>query len=150
MNLIILRPPLVYGEGVKGNLKSMIVGINKGWFPSLPNTNNIKSLIHVDDLVEATFYLIKLRKTEEIIFTVTDGQNYTTSEIYGLLCHALGKRESWIKVPLWFFNLIGFFYPRFRYKIKKLFSNEFYSNEKIITLGFKPKFKLSDFFKKGF
>lgn len=150
MKLIIIRPPLVYGEGVKGNLKLMIKGIDKGWFPSLPCTNNIKSLVHVDDLVEATFFLINNNKNKEIVHTVTDGQNYSSSQIYKILCHVLDRKESWIKIPLWFFKLIGFFYPRFGYKVNKLFSNEFYSSEKINILGFKPKFKLSDIFKKGF
>ncbi|MFL2818435.1 MAG: SDR family oxidoreductase [Candidatus Puniceispirillales bacterium] len=40
MHVSIIRPSLVYGPFVKGNLKSMMLGIKKGWFPPLPKTDN--------------------------------------------------------------------------------------------------------------
>ena len=53
MHISIIRPSLVYGPNVKGNLKLMLNGINRGWFPPLPEIGNRRSLIHVDDLVKA-------------------------------------------------------------------------------------------------
>ena len=40
MHIVIVRPSLVYGPGMKGNLKLMLSGIQKGWFPPLPNIDN--------------------------------------------------------------------------------------------------------------
>jgi len=51
MHVSIIRPSLVYGPNVKGNLQLILSG--KGWFPPLPETNNKRSMIHVDDLVRA-------------------------------------------------------------------------------------------------
>lgn len=150
MKLIIIRPSLVYGEGVKGNLGSMINGIRHKWFPSLPITNNSKSLIHVDDLVQGAYFLINLDNLDDIIFNFTDGHRYSSDDIYSKLCKALGFKKSKITVPYWFFRFISFFHPSLRYKINKIFSTEFYSNEKIIALGFKPKFNLSEIYKKSF
>ena len=49
MSVVVIRPSLVYGPNVKGNLNLMMLGIKKGWFPPLPLTNNKRSMIHVDD-----------------------------------------------------------------------------------------------------
>ena len=43
MNVTIIRPSLVYGPNSKGNIKLMMTGIKKGWFPPLPETKNKKS-----------------------------------------------------------------------------------------------------------
>ena len=59
LDLCIIRPSLVYGPNVKGNLKSMLDLINKGIFPPLPEVNNKRSMIHVDDLVSAIFLFLK-------------------------------------------------------------------------------------------
>jgi UDP-glucose 4-epimerase len=49
MHVSIVRPSLVYGPNVKGNLQLMLSGIKAGWFPPLPETGNRRSMIHVDD-----------------------------------------------------------------------------------------------------
>ena len=51
MHVSIIRPSFLCGPNVKGNLQLMLSIIKKGLFPTLPETNNEKSLIHVDDLV---------------------------------------------------------------------------------------------------
>lgn len=43
MQFSIVRPSLVYGPGVKCNLRMMLSGIDKGWFPPLPETGNRRS-----------------------------------------------------------------------------------------------------------
>ncbi|HIJ31752.1 MAG TPA: NAD-dependent epimerase/dehydratase family protein, partial [Gammaproteobacteria bacterium] len=53
MHVAIVRPALVYGPKVKGNLQLMCTGFEKGWFPPLPETGNRRSMIHVDDLVQS-------------------------------------------------------------------------------------------------
>jgi UDP-glucose 4-epimerase len=57
MHVSIVRPSLVYGPRVKGNLRLMMAGIKKGWFPPLPETGNRRSKIHVDDLVRVILLL---------------------------------------------------------------------------------------------
>ena len=57
MHVSIIRPSLVYGPNVKGNLALMLSGIKKGWFPPLPETGNKRSMIHVDDLVRVILFV---------------------------------------------------------------------------------------------
>ncbi|MGB5063079.1 MAG: NAD-dependent epimerase/dehydratase family protein, partial [Candidatus Competibacter sp.] len=48
-----LRPVLVYGPGMKGNLARLIAVARRGWLPPLPETGNRRSLVHVDDVAQA-------------------------------------------------------------------------------------------------
>ena len=73
MQVMIVRPSLVSGPGVKGNLALMQRGIEQGWFPPLPETGNRRSMIHVVDLVEALLLVAKDRRANGGIFTATDG-----------------------------------------------------------------------------
>ena len=57
MHVSIIRPALVYGPNAKGNLNLMLSGIELGWFPPLPEVGNRRSMIHVDDLVRAIFFV---------------------------------------------------------------------------------------------
>ena len=73
MQVSIVRPSLVYGPGVKGNLRLMLSWIEKGWFPPLPEVNNRRSLIHVDDLVRALVMVAGDDRADGEIFIATDG-----------------------------------------------------------------------------
>ena len=139
MNLVIIRPSLVYGEGMKGNLNLMLNGIKNGWFPPLPKIKNRRSMIHVDDLVEA---LIMASLTKDIngeIFIVTDGHPYSSREIYDAMCNSLGKKIPKWSLPLWIFIFVSKLNKRISFKIDKLLGDDCYSSEKIELIGFKAK-----------
>lgn len=144
MNIIILRPALVYGRQVKGNLKNMIRGIDKGWFPPLPETKNKKSMTHVDDVVSAILFLNDKKNLKGNIFTVTDGKFYSSAEIYDILCTVLGKKISKWRIPKLLFDFISFFFPFTRTKIEKLLGNDFHNSYELESLGFKAKKTLYD------
>ena len=144
MMVSIIRPSLVYGPNVKGNLQKMLVGIKKGWFPPLPETGNKRSMVHVDDLVLAILFVANDSRTNGEIYNVTDGKSYSSSDIYKSLCQLNGKViPRWI-LPVFVFNIISKLSPHFKYKVKKLLGSEFYSSKKIELLGFKPKKTLKD------
>lgn len=144
MNIIIIRSALVYGNKVKGNLELMIKGIEQGWFPPLPETNNKRSMIHVEDLVSALLFLSNKPKLKDKIFIATDGKNYSTAEIYDTLCMVVGKKIPKWRFPKFFFDFISFFHPILKFKVEKLFGNDFYSSEKLFKLGFRPQKELKD------
>jgi len=95
----ILRLPLVYGRGVKGNLWKMMDAIERGKFPPLAEMNNKRSLVHVDDVVRAALLVAENPKANEQIYIVTDGHPYSTNEIYAAIREALGKRAHRWAVP---------------------------------------------------
>ena len=144
MNVTIIRPALVYGPGVRGNLQLMLSGIKKGWFPPLPEIRNLRSMIHVDDLVRAILLVAKEKKANGEIFIATDGALYSSRDIYNAMCIVLGKSIPKWSVPKFLFDMASLISPRIKYKVNKLFDNECYSSKKLEKLGFKARKTLKD------
>ncbi len=143
MKYTILRPSLVYGPGVKGNLKKLYDAIKSGWLPPLPIFSNQKSMIHVDDLIRALHFVKMNPKAFNEIFILTDGVPYSTGEIYSILRKVIGKKYFSLEFLSFFFKII-LQVPFLSKKIKKLLNDDFYSSEKISLIGFKTNLKLKD------
>ncbi len=144
IHVSIIRPSLVYGPGVKGNLQLMLSGIKKGWFPPLPETSNKKSMIHVDDLVRALLMVADDDRANGEIFVITDGTPYSSREIYNAMCEVTGRLIPNWSVPKLLFNILSLISPRIKYKLNKLLGDDCYSSAKLEGLGFKAKKSLKD------
>jgi len=144
MHVSIVRPSLVYGPNAKGNLKLMLSGIKKGWFPPLPETNNKRSMIHVDDLVRAILLVADDDRANGEIFIATDGKPYSSREIYSTMCNIVGRSVPKWSVPKFLFDAVSLISPRIKYKLHKLLGDECYSSAKLEALGFKAKKTLKD------
>lgn len=111
MGVVIIRPPLVYGTGVKGNFSSLIK-LTKTRFP-LPfnGIDNKRSLVFVGNLVS----LIELAKdhpnADGEIFLVSDGMDISTTRLIEIIYAGSGGKAKMFKIPqiIWklFLNLIG-------------------------------------------
>jgi len=145
MNVSIVRPSLVYGPGVKGNLGLMRKGIEQGWFPPLPETGNRRSLIHVDDLVQALLLVAEDERTHGEIFIATDGMTHSSREIYDAICISVGKKVPKWSIPKFVFGWLSLLSYSIRYKVDKLLGDEFYSSDKLARLGFKAEKTFLDF-----
>jgi nucleoside-diphosphate-sugar epimerase len=144
MPVTILRPSLAYGPNLKGNLKSMLLGIKSGWFPPLPEIGNKRSMIHVDDLVRAIILVSEDDRAIGEIFIVTDGTPHSSRDIYNAICNILGKSIPQWSVPMILFDMLSLLSPRIKYKVKKLLGDECYSSKKLEKLGFKAQKTLKD------
>jgi len=144
MHVSIVRPSLVYGPGVKGNLALMQAGVKKGWFPPLPETGNRRSMIHVDDLVRALVFIAENEQANGQIYIATDGVPQSSREIYEAICHSVGKAPRTWSVPKWAFDLAGVMNSKVRFKLDKLLGDECYSSAKLEALGFKAEKGLMD------
>ena len=150
MHVSIIRPALVYGPDVKGNLQSMLSGIERGWFLPLPETGNRRSMIHVDDLVRAILLVAEEKRANGEIFIATDGVPHSSREIYNAMCGVIGKPVPKWSVPKIFFDIASLMSPRIKYKINKLLGEECYSSAKLEVLGFKAKKSLKDMYETDF
>ena len=144
MHVSIIRPSLVYGPNVKGNLQLMLSSIKSGWFPPLPETGNKRSMIHVDDLVRAILLVAEDDRTNGEIFIATDGIPYSSRDIYNAMCNVLGKSIPKWSVPKFLFDIASLISPRIKYKLNKLLGDECYSSAKLEALGFKAQKTLKD------
>ena len=145
MHVSIVRPSLVYGAGVKGNLALMRRGIEQGWFPPIPETENRRSMIHVDDLVRALLLAAEDKRANGEIFIATDGVPHSSREIYDAICQSVGKTVPQWSVPKIVFEGLSLLSPRIRYKVDKLLGDDYYSSDKLEKLGFRAKKSLKDF-----
>ncbi|MDC3315648.1 NAD-dependent epimerase/dehydratase family protein [Candidatus Thioglobus sp.] len=144
MHVSIIRPSLVYGPEVKGNLQLMLSGIKAGWFPPLPETGNRRSMIHVDDLVQVILLVSEDRRANGEIFIATDGTPYSSREIYNAMCGVVGKTIPKWNLPKVLFKTASLISPHTKYKLNKLLGDECYSSAKLEALGFKAKKSLQD------
>ena len=126
MLVSIVRPSLVYGAGVKGNIALMRRGIEQGWFPPIPETENRRSMIHVDDLVRALLLTAENKRANGEIFIVTDGVPHSSREIYEAICQSVGKTVPQWSVPKIVFEVLSLLSPRIRYKVDKLLGDDFF------------------------
>jgi len=144
MHVSIIRPSLVYGPGVKGNLQSMLMGVKNGWFPPLPETGNQRSMIHVDDLVRAILLVSQDERARGGVFIATDGKSYSSREIYSTMCNILGRPVPKWSMPKLLFTMVAMISLKISYKVEKLLGDEFYSSKGLEALGFKAQRRLKE------
>ena len=86
MIISIIRPALVYGNNVKGNILKMITYIDKNLFLPPPNIKNKISMIHIENLIDLLFLIEKATFDKKgHIFTAVDNNLYSTREIYDFI-----------------------------------------------------------------
>ena len=152
IDVSIVRPALVYGVNMKGNLASMFDSVKNGWFPPLPQTYNSRSMISVIDLVTAIILITENKKTDQNIYIATDGYNYSSRDIFDAMCIVNGKKIPNWEVPYLIFLMLARtgdifkFLPFNSHKCQKLFGSEGYSSEKLHKLGFLPKYSFTSYF----
>ena len=154
MNVSIIRSSLVYGPEMKGNLKKMLQLISTGFFPIPQETIKSQSMIHVSDLIDSLIFAAINKSTNNQIYNVTDGTDYSFREIYENLSVGHTKNKVKIVFPRIFFLSLAMlgsimnFIIRFPFTLvdyRKLFTVSTFSSQKIRNLGFKTKFKLNHF-----
>ena len=99
MELVIIRPPLVYGPGVKGNFASMIKLVGKGLPLPLGSVHNKRSLVALDNLVDLIITCIDHPAAANQIFLVSDGYDLSTTELLRGVGAAMGKSTRLVPVP---------------------------------------------------
>lgn len=102
-----LRPTLVYGPNPKGNILRMMNAIARGRFPAFPDFHNQRSMISVYDLIDAAILAANDPNANRQTYIVSDGQDYSTRQVYELMSIALGRSISKINWPVWPFKLLA-------------------------------------------
>jgi nucleoside-diphosphate-sugar epimerase len=149
---VVLRPALVYGAGSKGNLDLMIRAVRKGLFPAIAFPPNRRSMIHVQDVVQACLLAATHPGACGRVYILTDGQEYSTNQMLGWIHDALGV-QSKISFPYEVLRAgaalgdvverLGFHAPLNGDRLSKLAGSARYSSVKIRReLGFDPAWNL--------
>ena len=108
MEYVIIRPPLVYGKGVKANFASLYKLIGSGFpLPLAGIKSNRRSIVAVENLVDLILCCISHPNAGNQCFMVSDNVDPSTAELIKLMAQAQGKRGWGVYVPNWCFSLIG-------------------------------------------
>ena len=99
MEVVIIRPVLVYGGGVKGNFLSMMRWLNKGFPLPFGAINNKRSLVSLDNLVDLIVTCLHHPAAANQTFLVSDGEDLSTTELLRRTGFAMGCKAILIPVP---------------------------------------------------
>ena len=105
MELVVIRPPLVYGPGVKGNFASLIKLAGKGLPLPLGSIHNRRSMIALDNLVDLVITCIDHPNAANQIFLASDGQDLSTTALLEGLARAMGAPARLLPIPGAFLSL---------------------------------------------
>jgi nucleoside-diphosphate-sugar epimerase len=101
MEVVIIRPPLVYGPGVKANLAALMRVVQRGWPLPLGAVHNQRSLVAMDNLVDFIFTCITNPLAANQTFFVSDGQDLSTTDLVRGMARAAGVTARLLPVPVW-------------------------------------------------
>ncbi|GIA50577.1 glycosyltransferase [Vibrio cholerae] len=149
LEVVIIRPTLVYGPGVKANFASLMGLVAKGIpLPFDCITNNKRSLVSVDNLVDLIITCINHPKAANQVFLVSDDYDVSTSEMVREMAIALGKPSWQLPVPIWCYNLAGKLFNKSDIVDRLVGSLQVDISHTKETLGWTPPQTLQEGFKK--
>jgi UDP-glucose 4-epimerase len=99
MEIVIIRPPLVYGPGVKGNFAHMVYWLKKGTPLPFGAIHNQRSFVALDNLVDLLVTCIDHPAAANEIFFVSDDEDVSTTELLHRLGRAIGCPARLIPIP---------------------------------------------------
>jgi nucleoside-diphosphate-sugar epimerase len=100
LEVVIIRPPLVYGPGVKANFRLLMKWVRIGVPLPLGAVNNKRSFVALDNLVSFIIHCIDHPKAANEVFLISDGEDVSTTELLQKMARAFGKRSFLLPVPV--------------------------------------------------
>ena len=119
--VVILRPPMIYGPGCKGNYNSLRKFALK--FPVFPKVANERSMLYIDNLCE--FVRLMIDNEESGIFHPANAETSNTSEMVKMIAEAHGKKKALMGGLTWLLKLLS----HFTGLVNKAFGNLTYAEE---------------------
>ncbi|ENK1947066.1 SDR family oxidoreductase [Vibrio cholerae] len=148
MEIVVIRPTLVYGPGVKANFASLMNLVSKGIpLPFGCITKNKRSLVSVDNLVDLIITCIDHPKAANQVFLVSDDHDLSTSEMVREMAIALNKPTWQLPVPVWCYKLVGKLFNKSAVVDRLTGSLQVEISHTKDTLGWRPPQSLRDGFK---
>ena len=103
--VVILRPPMIYGPGCKGNYNSLRKFALK--LPIFPKVKNERSMLYIDNLCE--FVRLMIDNEESGIFHPANAETSNTSEMVKMIAEAHGKKKALMGGLTWLLKLLSHF-----------------------------------------
>ncbi len=147
--VLIIRPAVVYGERNVANMFRLIEQIKAGRYFHIGKGDNVKSIVYVKNLVQATLWLIDRMQPGVFTYNYADSPQLTSREIANIISDSLNKTP--INLPYWLVYLMGIPFdlvikltgkdlPISTNRIKKFCTETYHKADKITKEGFVPKY----------
>lgn len=101
LEVVIIRPVLVYGPGVKANFEAMMRWLNKGVPLPFGAIDNRRSLVALDNLVDLIVTCVDHPAAANQVFLVSDGEDLSTTALLRRMGQALGVPPRLLPIPAW-------------------------------------------------
>jgi nucleoside-diphosphate-sugar epimerase len=157
---IIIRPTVVFGANSKANIFRLIHQVCDGRFIMVGNGKNIKSIAYVENLVDATLYLMERCSPGTNIYNYADEPHLQTKDLVNLIGMIAGRKPSQFYIPLNLaiaggigFDLLGkttgIDFSVTSARMKKFTMSTHHRAERIRSLGFIPKYSIEEGLKRN-
>ncbi len=100
LEVVVLRPPLVYGPGVKANFRRLLDTVARGWPLPLGAVQNRRSLLYLGNFVDAIRTCVEHPDAAGQTFLIDDGRPVSTPELVRAVAHAIGRPARLLAVPV--------------------------------------------------
>jgi len=100
LEIVVLRPPLVYGPGVKGNFLRLLELVARGVPLPLASVHNRRSLVYLGNLVDAIVTAIRAPQADGQTYLVSDGEDVSTPVLIRAIARALDVRARLFPCPV--------------------------------------------------
>jgi len=150
MEVVIVRPPLVYGAGVKANFASLMRAVQRGMPFPLGSVHNLRSLIGLDNLVDFIITCVSSPPAANHTFLVSDGADISTLDLILAMGRAARCPARVFPVPLGILSMFALL-PGQRSVVDRLCSNLQVDISKAREiLGWVPPFTLDEGLRRAF
>ncbi len=100
LEVVIIRPPLVYGPGQKGNFSALMRAVKRFWPMPLGAVHNQRSMVSLDNLLDFITVCMSHPRAANQTFLVSDGHDVSTTELVRGMARALGVAARLLPVPV--------------------------------------------------
>lgn len=144
LEIVIIRPPLVYGPGVKANFHSLLKIISTGLPLPFATVRNERSLIYLENLIDSIILCANHPAAAGRTYLVRDGEDVSTPELIYKVADALGKTPHLFQFPLAALRLGGRLTGKSA-AVNRLLGSLVVDDSEIRTeLGWKPPFTMAE------
>ncbi len=151
----IIRPAVVFGPHNQANIFRLVKQVCDRRFYWIGDGLNIKSIAYVENLVQATIFLLSLMKPGVSTYNYSDEPQRTTRELVELIAKKASVKMPTLKIPTWaaigcasIFDIIGYLthkdIPITTARIRKFNTSTCHRAQLIFSLGFRPPYTMEE------
>lgn len=144
LEVVILRPPLIYGPGVKANFQRLIQAVARGWPLPLGAVRNRRSLLYLGNFVDAIRLCVEHPGAAGQTFLLDDGEPVSTPDVVRALARAMNRPARLLAVPVGVLQCAGTLLGK-RAEVARLTGSLYVDSSAIrSSLGWKPPFSMEE------